>query len=447
MGNTDKDTAIDLHPEFMDKISIIADEVLQILKELSAENKHKINSALIVEKMVTKTSFKTLLNTLQESPELAPQKTSISQEDKNIIYKRALRDLEKTAKTKIATILPPFLIDKLSNLNDGVSEDNISSFLDSPVKVVKTYIDSILSKNTELENFMKQTMTYLSETEMQLTGELNSQQQKFQDDSRFEQSLNTNMNMIKKDCVASANIDNIKIALVSKIENINTVIVQKKEWDTIRLKETEKTLESMNNRMTEIKQEADDIKKNASEIEYESVRDSMTGLYNKKAYEQKIEEVLSDVKRYNVKASLIICDIDRCKSINDNFGHNVGDLALKKIAALLRERLRANDFIARYVDNKYVVILRHTEIKKAIKAADSIREYLDKAIISFSQKRIPLSLSIGISSIEKTDNSASAFDRAEKALLLAKKSGGNVVKSENDVITRSRATSNKAVKI
>ncbi len=130
----------------------------------------------------------------------------------------------------------------------------------------------------------------------------------------------------------------------------------------------------------------------------------------------------------------MLCDIDFFKKINDNFGHQIGDLALKKLAVLLNERLRKNDFISRYGGEEFAIILPHTNLDGAFNAGEGIRSYIDKSEFSYKNQTISLTISVGISSFMKGDNSNTVFERADSALYLAKRSGRNTVKTEKDVI-------------
>jgi diguanylate cyclase len=244
--------------------------------------------------------------------------------------------------------------------------------------------------------------------------------------------------MIKHDFNSADNTSNdgfrnLKMAVMNKIETINKNIGEKRKQDMSRLRDTEKTLDAMGKRIDNIKNEADAIKKKAKEIELESLHDNLTGLYNRKAYDKKIIETLADLKRYYTPASLIICDIDNFKIINDNFGHKVGDLALKKISTLFSEKLRVNDFIARYGGEEFAIILPHTALEDARKAGEGVRAYIDDSVFSYKKENIALKISAGISSFRADDNVHTVFERADKALYLSKNSGKNTVRTEDDI--------------
>jgi len=415
----------DTDVKFEEKVYVIADEVLSILKELSQENKNQINSKAIAEKMVWRDSVKSLLSHTGHHG------------SKGTGEPDGLKELSNTLLDKLTELLPSSVTDKLSDLkgklhNKEIKEDS-QDWLDSPITVIKKYIDSITTRNKELEEFMQQTMNYLSETEGHIASEMSSQQEKFNDDRSFEENISEHMTSIKNNITVSDDFNSVRIAVLNKIENINKGIEIKRKQDMERLKDTDKTLEEMGNRMMEIKKEADDIRRRSQEIEFESVHDNLTGLYNRRAYDQKIKETLAHLDRYNATASLMVCDIDHFKKINDTFGHNVGDLALTKLASLLKERLRINDFISRYGGEEFAIILPHTDLNGAAKAGEGIRSYIADSIFSYKDREIPLTISVGVSAFRNEDDGCTVFERADSALYYAKRSGRNKVRTENDV--------------
>jgi diguanylate cyclase len=169
-------------------------------------------------------------------------------------------------------------------------------------------------------------------------------------------------------------------------------------------------------------------------MESESLHDNLTGLSNRKAYDQKIIETLATLGRYGVPSSLLMCDIDDFKKINDTYGHKVGDLALKKLASLLKEKLRVNDFISRYGGEEFAIILSHTDLPGAVKAGEGILSYINNSAFSYKGDRILLTISIGISVFKQNDDAGTVFERADSALYVAKRSGKNNVKTETDLI-------------
>jgi len=409
---------------FEEKVHVIADEILYILKDLSKENQKQINSKLIAEKMSNKETVKNALAPVDRSR----TKNDIEQ----------LREIANVIIAKLSEIVPSHVTENLSDLRGTLDKkdfpDNSTDWLDSPIGILKKYIDSLSSRNKELEEFMKQTLEHLAAIESPLAGELSSHQQKFMEDRKFEDNLYDYINTMRDECNITSDITVLKTAFLSKIKNINAGFEKKREKDIQRLRETEKILEEMRERMDEVKHEAEEIRKRSLAIEVESYRDSLTDLHNRRAYDEKIAETLTNMERYGTQASLLLCDIDFFKKINDTFGHKTGDLALKQLADLLRERLRENDFISRYGGEEFAIILPHTDLESARIAGQEIRAYIAQSVFSYKNKKIPLTISMGISLFKPGDNATTVFERADKALYFAKNAGRNTVRTENDIV-------------
>ena len=409
-----------------EKIYVMADEVLDILKQLSQENKQQLNSKTLADRMCIRDSVKQIIG--EDAPTGNDSSSSSS----------LLKDIADTVLDRFAELTPASISQQLSNSKENLNNElflkDTSNWLDSTIKIIKKYYDSIAERNKELEEFMHQTIQQLEETEQHLSSELDSYKQKFSDDREFENTISSNMNMIKEDFHAGKDIVSIKKMVLSKIENINRGIEIKREQDLERLKETEQTLEAMGKKITDIKMDANELKKKAAELESESLMDNLTGLYNRKAYDQKIAESIANLRRYNISSSLLMCDVDDFKKINDSYGHNIGDLALKKLARLLKEKLRINDFISRYGGEEFTVILPNTDLSGAAKASESLLSFINKSVFSYKNNKIPLTISIGVSHLKKSDTADTVFDRADSALYLAKKSGKNAVRTENDIL-------------
>ncbi len=410
---------------FQEKVYVIADEVLSILKELHQEHKKQISSRQIAEKMFIKESVKKVLNDRGLE--------GIDRENKVDLLKETIDKILD----KFSEIVPSYIAEGLSDLKNQRRSKTITEgstdWLDSAIKSVKRYIDSISNRVNELEHLLQKTTDYLTETEVRLASELSSAQGKFAEDRDFEKNISSNMSDMKQSVKVSGDIDSIKAVVFNKIENINNIMEKKKEQDLLRIKETEKSLAEMSRKMIVIKNEAEAMRKRSQEAEIVSLCDNLTGLYNRKAYDQKIEETLANLARYNVRSSLLVFDIDYFKKVNDKFGHHIGDLTLEKVAQILKKKLRKNDFTARYGGDEVVCILPHTMLEEARKVAEEIRSFIDRTSFTFKGKEVPVKISAGVSAFKKGDDALTIFERADVALYLAKNSGRNLVKTETDV--------------
>jgi diguanylate cyclase (GGDEF)-like protein len=181
-------------------------------------------------------------------------------------------------------------------------------------------------------------------------------------------------------------------------------------------------------------------------LEELSLTDHLTGLYNFRYFEKRIREEYIRAKRYKQALSLVFCDIDYFKKINDTYGHSTGDIVLKTIgqvfsneigSAELVSRLRKSDIVARYGGEEFVIILPQTTKFNAVVIAERIRHIFEETVFQ-TDKGLPLehvTLSFGVS--ECSDDCMSSEDlvvRADSAMYAAKTRGRNCVVSWDDNI-------------
>lgn len=162
--------------------------------------------------------------------------------------------------------------------------------------------------------------------------------------------------------------------------------------------------------------------------------DGLTGLYNRHAFQQSLEESLLFSRRANQTLSLLMVDVDFFKSFNDTYGHIKGDIALKTVASVLKKSSRNSDFVARFGGEEFSVILPNTDASGAIHCAEELR----RAIEAYEWPDRDITISIGATTIryEQVQGGASLdeippsvfttiLNEADQALYQAKESGRN----------------------
>ena len=162
-------------------------------------------------------------------------------------------------------------------------------------------------------------------------------------------------------------------------------------------------------------------------LEYQTLIDALTGLFNRRAFEKKIEEEFERAKRYHHSLSLLIADIDNFKTINDTYGHHAGDQVLKGIAEALRDKSRRSDFASRYGGEEFVLILPETDLENALQAAKKMVAEIKGQSFGTPTRSFSLTISVGISSTSNKDYSEweEMLQDADQALYLAKNKGKN----------------------
>jgi len=160
-------------------------------------------------------------------------------------------------------------------------------------------------------------------------------------------------------------------------------------------------------------------------LEYQTQVDSLTGLFNRRAFEKKINEEFERSKRYHNPLSVLLLDIDNFKLINDTYGHHGGDAALVKIAETFREKTRQSDFPSRYGGEEFVLILPETDQDNALQVAGKIHDSIRACSFGTAARPFEITVSIGVSSTSARFYSdwRELVDDSDRALYQAKNSG------------------------
>jgi diguanylate cyclase (GGDEF)-like protein len=177
---------------------------------------------------------------------------------------------------------------------------------------------------------------------------------------------------------------------------------------------------------------ATEIKETAA-LKYENITDHLIGIYNRRYLDRKIAEELPRASRYNLPLSMLLLDIDHFKTVNDTYGHQIGDQTLKSLGQVLFKKTRDTDIIARYGGEEIAVLALHTSITDAVDLAERLRKAVETAIMvpadeAQNRPAITITVSIGVTGLDQqTADHHVLIERADKALYKAKQGGRNRV--------------------
>ena len=165
-------------------------------------------------------------------------------------------------------------------------------------------------------------------------------------------------------------------------------------------------------------------------INHLSITDTLTGLYNRRHFNTRLNHEWHRAAREKTPLSLLIIDVDNFKQYNDAYGHLQGDVVLKAIADIIKQRLlRATDMLARWGGEELTALLPSTDLRGARKVAEEVRASVEKSVFPYRDKMTNATISIGINCIEpwKRGSMNDFVGDADNALYKAKKSGKNRV--------------------
>jgi diguanylate cyclase (GGDEF)-like protein len=160
-----------------------------------------------------------------------------------------------------------------------------------------------------------------------------------------------------------------------------------------------------------------------------SIRDELTGLYNRRFFSEQAEMLLIRAMRYEEPLTLIFIDIDEFKTINDQFSHQVGDHALRQIASIMTETARGSDLTARLGGDEFVIMLPNTSMLKARQISERLRNSMEKHDWASLIPGATITISIGMAEAQEYDTIEKLMDRADSNLFRAKKGGRNQIQA------------------
>jgi diguanylate cyclase (GGDEF)-like protein len=167
----------------------------------------------------------------------------------------------------------------------------------------------------------------------------------------------------------------------------------------------------------------------AQKLKVQATIDSLTNLYNRRAFEEFAKKEVSRAERGQTHISVVLMDIDLFKQVNDTHGHQIGDQVLQEFSVRLTDSLRQYDILARYGGEEFMLLLPDTDTETALVIAEKLRVTICQPVFSVDQcLELEVSASFGVASSQgKTINWKALVTEADNALYLAKENGRNQV--------------------
>lgn len=187
--------------------------------------------------------------------------------------------------------------------------------------------------------------------------------------------------------------------------------------------------------ITDRKKAHKDLMKSKNLLRQQSIRDHLTGLFNRRYLEETMVRELNRASRRNLPVGLIMADVDYFKQINDTYGHAAGDAILRKLGEVLRENVRSEDVASRYGGDEFIVLLPEASREVTKNRAEKLLEIVRQAIIRFNEVTFDtVTLSAGVSVFSEDGEAAeSILKAADLALYQAKEKGRNRVVAANEI--------------
>ncbi|MGO9532393.1 MAG: diguanylate cyclase [Syntrophobacteraceae bacterium] len=345
-------------------------------------------------------------------------------------YIKTLQDFRLNLLSEFEDRLPRESLTLASEIRELISKSNkVQEILDLNDNILEILRTTIRRAKGELEQFtslVKEIGKDLIEMETGLMSSFSCTRETFENNKAFHNTLEHNLADTTETIHISTNLIELKGFVASKLLTIKEALERKRKYDDLQLKKATGEVKKLRQSITGMKQEVVQVQKRAKVLEEETLLDPLTGVHNRRAYEKRIQEELARFERHKEIFSILMIDIDNFKSVNDFYGHWTGDRCLVELTKLIKRILRGTDFLARYGGEEFIIILPGTNEEGISIVAERMRELVEKARFIYQDEEIPLTVSIGGTTVTSSDQNAEIiFKRVDKAMYEAKGAGRN----------------------
>lgn len=221
--------------------------------------------------------------------------------------------------------------------------------------------------------------------------------------------------------------------LAQSFNQLSTQLNEANERLQSKIQMADKELIKTNRQLVKQSEELKAISEGLKKI---SITDELTGLYNRRRFDEIMKSEMDMSHRYGDSNSILIIDIDHFKKINDNFGHPCGDKVLSSVASLLKTKFRKTDVLCRIGGEEFVALCKRADKESAILIAENLRKIVEETEMQFAGVEISITISIGIATVtsESSDRDRDSLYRyADMALYHSKGTGRNRVTHYSDL--------------
>jgi diguanylate cyclase len=268
----------------------------------------------------------------------------------------------------------------------------------------------------ELLNTEGEVMSAVSEAQSQLSAA--SQQ--------YEEQMTRSMGALVVDVSQSPDLETLKVKALEHIRGLRDHLRAHRSHEREVMAKSQGEITRLRENLSLTRQRMEQVERVSKVLSQEAMTDPLTKAWNKRALTARMEDDLANRAHWPV--ALIVFDIDHFKRVNDNFGHQAGDRALKAITQQAGQSLRGQDTLFRYAGDEFVILLRNTGLADAKQVAERVRQAAESIKFTYrGETELKITVSLGVAEVRAGESPEALFERADQALLGAKRAGRNRV--------------------
>jgi len=280
----------------------------------------------------------------------------------------------------------------------------------------------------DIESFLSQLTGRLKELDRYLEESVGQREQSAREGLELDAQMSREVDGMRRSVSEAEDIHQLKQSIQEHLSNIQLHMDARARLEHDRLRQAETEIEHLKVELTKVQEESFELRSRLREAHDRALRDALTGLHNRLAYDERIALECERWARYGRPSVLSVWDVDFFKRINDTYGHSAGDKVLRILAKLLSESTRKSDFLARFGGEEFMLLLPETDIQTAFEVADKLRALVASSRFQYRGQPVPVTMSCGLAEFIPNDTPEEVYRRADAALYEAKGSGRNCCK-------------------
>ncbi len=321
--------------------------------------------------------------------------------------------------------LKPVVGELRSRKHDMLDIRELAELLERVTRFATEQRTQVQKEKLELQNIVQQFASRLDEISQHLTNELAERSSGQDDAENLNLQVTDEVKKLRLTAETINDISELRQALAGRLDAITDHLGEFRSREETRVRTYKDRVQRMRTRIAVLERESRSLQESLREEQRMAMIDALTGIPNRAAYDDRIEQEHKRWKRFARPVSILAWDVDRFKTINDAYGHKAGDKVLRVIGQHLARHVRDTDFVGRYGGEEFVMLLVGTDTAEARTVAEKIRQEIAQLGFHFHDHPVSITASCGITAFTGDDTPDAAFDRADKALYKAKDAGRN----------------------
>lgn len=306
---------------------------------------------------------------------------------------------------------------KLAASDNG---DELPVIVEKLADIINALGNQVIADKAEYSDFLQNLAQQIEALDEHIRDSRIDEKTAFEERQALGKKVEAQVSGIASHVAGAQSLDELKGQLAERLSELAHQVDDYRQADLDRYARANEEIEELSHRLSTMEQEAQALRAAIAKSRELALKDALTGIWNRHAFDDAIAKEFARFKRYGKPVTLVVWDIDWFKRINDSYGHAAGDKALQAIASIFQRATRSTDFIARYGGEEFVGLLPETSSGEAHNMADKVRQKIEGSSFHYEDQPIAITVSAGLTQFAEGDTPESVFKRADKALYKAK---------------------------